>query len=92
MGSHVYTAKLTWTGNRGDGTTGYRGFSRDYDIVCEGKPVIKGSSDPNYLGDGGAPARDGQRQVLHRPVRQFPGQARGRDPLRHEAEIRSDGA
>ena len=44
MGSHVYTAKLTWTGNRGDGTTGYRGFSRDYDIVCEGKPVIKGSS------------------------------------------------
>ena len=51
------------------------GFSRDYDIVCEGKPVIKGSSDPNYLGDGGAPARDGQRQVLHRPVRQFPGQA-----------------
>ena len=52
MGSHVYTAKLTWTGNRGDGTTGYRGFSRDYDIVCEGKPVIEGSSDPNYLGDG----------------------------------------
>ena len=50
MGSHVYTAKLTWTGNRGEGTTGYRGFSRDYDIVCEGKPVIKGSSDPNYLG------------------------------------------
>ena len=51
MGSHVYAAKLTWTGNRGEGTTGYRGFSRDYDIVCEGKPIIKGSADPNYLGD-----------------------------------------
>ena len=51
MTRHVYTAKLIWTGNLGEGTTGYRAFSRDYDIACEGKPIIRGSSDPNYLGD-----------------------------------------
>ena len=51
MTRHVYTAKLIWTGNQGEGTTGYRAFSRDYDIACEGKPIIRGSSDPNYLGD-----------------------------------------
>ena len=51
MTRHVYTAKLTWTGNCGEGTTHYQAFSRDYDIACEGKPIVKGSSDPNYLGD-----------------------------------------
>ncbi len=51
MTKHVYEAKVTWTGNRGEGTSHYRAFSRDCEIACEGKPVIKGSSDPNYLGD-----------------------------------------
>ena len=51
MTRHVYTANVIWTGNLGEGTTGYRAFSRDYDIACEGKPIVKGSSDPNYLGD-----------------------------------------
>ena len=46
MGSHVFAAKLTWTGNRDEGTIGYRNFSRNYDIVCEGKPVIKGGVGP----------------------------------------------
>ncbi len=51
MTRHVYAAKLTWTGNCGEGTTRYQAYTRDYDIVCKGKPVIRGSSDPNYLGD-----------------------------------------
>ena len=51
MTAHVYTTKLTWTGNRGEGTSGYKAYTRDYDVACEGKPVIRGSSDPNYLGD-----------------------------------------
>ena len=51
MTAHVYKAKLTWTGNRGEGTSGYKAYARDYDVACEGKAVIKGSSDPNYLGD-----------------------------------------
>ena len=48
---HAYTATVRWTGNRGDGTTDYKAYTRDYDIVCAGKPVIQGSADPGYLGD-----------------------------------------
>ena len=48
---HLYTATVTWTGNQGDGTSGYKAFTRDYDIICAGKPIVKGSADPGYLGD-----------------------------------------
>ncbi len=51
MTAHTYKAKLIWTGNQGEGTSGYKAYTRDYDVAIEGKPVIKGSSDPNYLGD-----------------------------------------
>jgi len=48
---HLYTATVTWTGNQGDGTSDYKAFTRDYDIICAGKPIVKGSADPGYLGD-----------------------------------------
>ena len=48
---HTYSATVTWTGNRGEGTTDYRAYTRHYDIACNGKPVIKGSADPGYMGD-----------------------------------------
>ena len=48
---HTYEVSLTWTGNLGNGSSSYRGYARNYDIACEGKPVIKGSADPGYLGD-----------------------------------------
>ena len=48
---HNYTAVVTWTGNRGRGTAAYKTYTRDYQIVCAGKPPIKGSADPAYLGD-----------------------------------------
>ena len=48
---HAYTATVTWTGNRGEGTRRYRGYSREYDIACPGKPVLRGSADPAYMGD-----------------------------------------
>ena len=48
---HTYEIRVAWTGNLGNGTNTYRGYTRDYDIACEGKPVIKGSADPGYLGD-----------------------------------------
>ena len=51
-GKHAYAATVTWTGNRGDGTSGYRAYTRDHDIACPGRPVIRGSADPGYLGDG----------------------------------------
>jgi organic hydroperoxide reductase OsmC/OhrA len=48
---HRYTVSLTWTGNIGSGTSGYRDYSRDYEISTEGKPVIHGSADPAFRGD-----------------------------------------
>ena len=48
---HSYEVGVVWTGNLGNGTSTYRGYSRDYDLACEGKPVVKGSADPGYLGD-----------------------------------------
>ena len=49
---HTYSVTLTWTGDQGEGTSDYKAYTRDYDIACEGKPVLKGSADPNYFGDG----------------------------------------
>ena len=50
---HSYAATVTWTGNRGEGTAGYKAYTRDHDIACPGKPAIRGSADPGYLGDAG---------------------------------------
>ena len=50
---HTYSATVTWTGNCGDGTSGYKAYARDHDIACPGKPVIRGSADPTYRGDAG---------------------------------------
>ena len=41
---HTYEIRVAWTGNLGKGSSSYTGYSRDYDIVCKGKPVIKGSA------------------------------------------------
>ncbi len=49
--NHHYTVKVTWTGNRGAGTSGYREYDRDHVISAEGKPDIVGSSDPAFRGD-----------------------------------------
>src|SRR5580698_8827991 len=48
---HSYAVTVTWTGNTGKGTTGYRAYERSYDISVAGKPTIPGSSDPAFRGD-----------------------------------------
>ncbi|MEA9588946.1 OsmC family protein [Xanthomonas sp. WHRI 10064A] len=49
---HQYSVKVTWTGNQGSGTSGYRAYSRDHRIEAEGKAsAIDGSSDPGFRGD-----------------------------------------
>jgi organic hydroperoxide reductase OsmC/OhrA len=48
---HRYQVSLTWSGNLGSGTAGYRDYSRDYEIGAEGKPAIHGSADPAFRGD-----------------------------------------
>ena len=46
-----YSLSLRWTGNRGSGTTDYRGYGRDHELSSPGKPVLLGSSDPAFRGD-----------------------------------------
>lgn len=48
---HQYALDLTWQGNRGSGTSGYRDYGRDVLLRAEGKPDLLGSADPTFRGD-----------------------------------------
>jgi hypothetical protein len=38
---HAYTSNITWTGNQGTGTSGYKAYARTWDIaVKEKNPFI----------------------------------------------------
>lgn len=50
--AHRFDTTVTWTGNLGTGTSGYRDYSRNHDIAGAGKSaLIAGSSDPAFRGD-----------------------------------------
>lgn len=49
--THVYEASVSWTGNRGQGTSGYRDYDRDAVIEAAGKAPIAASSDPLFRGN-----------------------------------------
>jgi organic hydroperoxide reductase OsmC/OhrA len=50
--AHHFTVSLTWTGNRGSGTSNYRAYGRDHEIAGEGKSAaIHASSTPVFRGD-----------------------------------------
>jgi len=51
MGEHDYTARVVWTGNRGQGTASYRAYGRCWNVETPGKPVIHCSNDPLLGGD-----------------------------------------
>lgn len=51
MTRHQYTTTVRWTGNRGDGTASYRGYSRAHHLLAEGRPVLAASSDPAFRGE-----------------------------------------
>ena len=51
MKQHTYEIRVDWTGNDGAGTKTYRSYRRDHTIAADGKPLIPGSSDPNFRGD-----------------------------------------
>ena len=51
MAEHAYTARIAWTGNRGQGTASYRGYDRTWSVETPGKPVIHCSNDPMLGGD-----------------------------------------
>jgi len=44
--THEYTARIVWTGNRGEGTRRYSGYDRTWNVETPGKPVIQCSNDP----------------------------------------------
>ncbi len=48
---HSYSTGTEWTGNLGEGTTGYRAYSRDHVITAAGRPELLGSSDAAFRGD-----------------------------------------
>ncbi len=58
---HTYRAKVTWTGNTGQGTANYRAYSRDHLIQAPTKPDILGSADPAFRG---APTRWNPEDLL----------------------------
>jgi organic hydroperoxide reductase OsmC/OhrA len=49
--THSYDVRVEWTGNLGSGTDGYRAYSRDHELLADGKTSIAGSSDPAFRGD-----------------------------------------
>src|SRR5215510_142107 len=50
--THHYALTVTWTGNTGTGTSGYREYERRHEISASAqKPPIPGSSDPAFRGD-----------------------------------------
>ncbi|WP_077487718.1 OsmC family protein [Sinomonas mesophila] len=51
LAEHRYEATVTWTGNRGSGTSGYRAYGREHDVALPGLPVLPGSADPTFHGN-----------------------------------------
>jgi organic hydroperoxide reductase OsmC/OhrA len=70
---HSYRVAVSWTGNRGEGTSGYRAYDRSHEVTAgpaeeahasrgRGRPEpIAGSSDPAFRGD---PERWNPEQLL----------------------------
>ncbi|HZG23538.1 MAG TPA: OsmC family protein [Chitinophagaceae bacterium] len=50
-GQHQYKLTVTWTGNKGKGTSDYNSYDRSHVISAEHKTGIFGSSDPSFKGD-----------------------------------------
>ena len=48
---HGYELTVTWTGNSGSGTSGYRAYDRGHTVSAVGLPDILGSADKTFHGD-----------------------------------------
>lgn len=55
MAGHDFTARIAWTGNRGEGTKRYRGYDRTWDLVTPGGAALACSNDPRLGGDPALP-------------------------------------
>ncbi len=59
--ARLYEANITWTGNRGQGTSAYTAYGRDHVVRAAGKPDLPMSADQAFLGD---PARHNPEDLL----------------------------
>ena len=53
INEHSYQITVSWTGNRGTGTSGYRDYGREHEVTAAGLPTLLGSADPTFHGDRG---------------------------------------
>jgi len=51
MKEHQYEVQVTWTGNKGDGTSSYTAYARDFNVEAPNKAALAGSADPAFRGD-----------------------------------------
>jgi organic hydroperoxide reductase OsmC/OhrA len=51
MKDHNYTTLITWTGNKGTGTSSLKSYERDLTIAVDGKPEIPGTSEVSIEGN-----------------------------------------
>ena len=49
--AHEFKSRLVWEGNKGDGTSSYASYGRQYRIAIANKPDLLGSADPQFRGD-----------------------------------------
>lgn len=48
---HPFEARITWTGNRDEGTRHYRSYDRTWSMATQGKQEVHCSNDPALGGD-----------------------------------------
>jgi organic hydroperoxide reductase OsmC/OhrA len=48
---HEYRIGVEWTGNRGEGTSGYRAYGRESIVTADGKPALEASADRPFRGN-----------------------------------------
>ena len=51
MNEHTYAAHIIWDGNRGNGTSSYASYGREYRVAIAGKPDLNASADPMFRGE-----------------------------------------
>src|SRR5690606_35714206 len=49
--THQYFSHIAWTGNRGEGTIGYRSYDRTWDVAIEGIVVTRYEDTPLGIGE-----------------------------------------
>ena len=49
--THLFHARIIWSGAAAGPTRSYETYSREYKVEIAGKPILKGSADPAFLGD-----------------------------------------